>query len=252
MSSMSIDYIAAVQADSVRVVAALAANRDGVIPWSDTWTVQDCARHVGGLHHVMAGVVEGRPTANFGLFKSLDQPAATDPGLGPWIADGTAALVAQLRAAPPEDTAWSWWPEDQTVGFWSRRVALETLVHRWDVELGAGVDIVPADPVLAADAIDEYLDIFVGLQRVLHTAPGAGETVHVHCTDTSGEWFVEFPAPGERVLRREHAKGDVAFRGPAEGLLLYLWGRLPVGEAGVETIGDPAIAARWRELAPSI
>ncbi|HEY5011698.1 MAG TPA: maleylpyruvate isomerase family mycothiol-dependent enzyme [Acidimicrobiia bacterium] len=246
------DYIAAVQADSDRIVAALAANREGAIPWSDTWTVQDCARHVGGLHHVMAHVIEGRPTANFSLFKTLEQPAASDPALGPWIAGGTAAVVGQLKRTAPDEPCWSWWPEDQTVGFWARRVSLETLVHRWDVECGAGVDIAPADPRLAADAIDEFLDIFVGLQRVLHTSPGAGESVHVHCTDTDGEWFVEFPAPGERVLRREHAKGDVAFRGSAEGLLLYLWGRLPADAAGVDIVGDPAVVARWPELAPSI
>ena len=27
------------------------------------------------------------------------------------------------------------------------------------------------------------------------------------------------------MVTREHAKGDVAFRGPAEALLLFLWGR---------------------------
>jgi uncharacterized protein (TIGR03083 family) len=249
---MSFDYPSIVQADSDRVVAALAANRDAVIPWSDGWTVKECARHVGGLHHVIAQIVADRPTASFGVFKSLAQPDADDPALGPWIAEGTAAMVEQLRTVRADETAWSWWPEDQTVGFWSRRVALETVVHRWDVELGAGVDMVPTDPAIAADTIDEYLDVFVGLQRVLNTAPGAGETAHVHCTDTDGEWFVEFPAPGERVVRREHAKGDVAFRGPAEGLMLYLWGRVPAEEAGVDVVGDTSLADRWTELAPAI
>jgi uncharacterized protein (TIGR03083 family) len=249
---MTLDYASIVQADSDRVVAALATNRDGVIPWSDTWTVQECARHVGGVHHVVAQVVEGRPTASFSVFKSLVQPEASDPGLGAWIGEGTAAVVDQLRRVASDEPCWSWWPDDQTVGFWKRRMALETVVHRWDVERGAGVDIVPTDPALAADTIDEYLDVFVGLQRVLKTAPGAGETAHVHCTDTDGEWFIEFPAPGERVVRREHAKGDVAFRGPAEGLMLYLWGRLPAEEAHVEIVGDTALAARWNELAPAI
>ena len=112
--------------------------------------------------------------------------------------------------------------------------------------------MVATEPALAADVIDEYLDVFVGLQRTLSTAPGAGETAHVHCTDTSGEWLLEFSAPGERILRREHAKGDVAFRGPAEGLMLYVWGRLPADEAGVEIVGDTSLAARWTELAPAI
>jgi len=249
---MSLDYPSIVQADSDRVVAALAANRDGVIPWSDAWTVKDCARHVGGLHHVIAQIVAGRPTASFGVFKTLVQPDVDDPALGPWIAEGTAAMVEQLRSVPADETAWSWWADDQTVGFWARRVALETVVHRWDVERGAGVAIVPTDPALAADTIDEYLDVFVGLQRVLNTAPGAGETAHVHCTDTDGEWFIEFAAPGERVVRREHAKGDVAFRGPAEGLMLYLWGRLPADEAGVDIVGDASLAYRWNELVPAI
>jgi uncharacterized protein (TIGR03083 family) len=241
---MSFDYPSIVQADSDRVVAALAANRDAVIPWSDAWTVKDCARHVGGLHHVIGQIVEGRPTASFSVFKSLVQPDADDPGLGAWIAEGTTAMVEQLRAVPASETCWSWWPEDQ--------VALETVVHRWDVERGAGVAIVPTDPALAADTIDEYFDVFVGLQRMLNTAPGAGETAHVHCTDTEGEWFVEFPEPGERVVRREHAKGDVAFRGPAEGLMLYLWGRLSADAAGVDIVGDTTLADRWTELAPAI
>jgi hypothetical protein len=74
----------------------------------------------------------------------------------------------------------------------------------------------------------------------------------VHCTDTAGEWLIAFPAAGERVLSREHAKGDIAIRGPAEGLLLYVWGHRQADAAGVETIGDAALAARWRELAPAM
>lgn len=249
---MSLDYIASLESDSPRIVAALEANRDAPIPWCGDWTVQDCAHHVGGLHHIVAGVIEGRPTANFGLFKGLHPPKATDPGLGAWITEGTAKLVDQLRSTPGDEPCWSFWEPVRTVAFWPRRSAHETSVHRWDIEKAAGVDVAPADPELAADGVDEYLDVFVGMMRGLHSAPGAGETLHVHCTDTSGEWTLELPAAGERVLRREHAKGDVAFRGPAEGLLLYLWGHQSSEAAGVETIGDEALAARWRELIPNI
>jgi hypothetical protein len=91
------------------------------------------------------------------------------------------------------------------------------------------------------------LDVFVGLTRVLFEAPGAGESAHLHCTDTDGEWLIRFPAPSERVLTREHAKGDVAFRGSAEALLLFLWNR----DGGpVDTVGDDELAARWTELVP--
>ena len=103
------------------------------------------------------------------------------------------------------------------------------------------------DPAVASDGIDEMLDVFVGLTRVLFEAPGDRRVrpppLHRHRRRVADH----LPAPGERVVIREHAKGDVAFRGPAESLLLFLWGR----DGGrIETVGDQAVADRWRELVP--
>ena len=176
-------------------------------------------------------------------------PPDEDAALADWAAAGSAALLEQIAATDPTTECWTWYPDDPTVGFWTRRMAHETLVHRWDAERGAGLEPEPMTPELAADGIDEMLDVFVGLARVLFEAPGAGESAHFHCTDTAtaGEWLITFPAPSERTLTREHAKGDVAFRGPAEALLLFLWGR----DGGpVDTVGDGTVAARWRELVP--
>ena len=38
----------------------------------------------------------------------------------------------------PAAPSWTWWPDDQTAGFWLRRMAQETAVHRVDVELPLG------------------------------------------------------------------------------------------------------------------
>jgi hypothetical protein len=48
------------------------------------------------------------------------------------------------------------------------------------------------------------------------------------------------------VVTREHAKGDVAARGTASSLLLFLYGRVPADD--LEVFGDAALLARWREL----
>ena len=48
-------------------------------------------------------------------------------------------------------------------------------------------------------------------------------------------------------LLDEHAKGDVAVRGSALALLLYLWGRNP---QGLEIFGEPDLAQAWGSLAP--
>ena len=248
----AIDYLEVIEAEAARAWAALAADPGAHIPWSDDWTVQACAQHLAITHRFGEGVVAGRPTAEWDVRASIDPPEPHAPELAGWVARASADLVALLRATDPAEPCWSWWPEAHDVAFWCRRMAHETLVHRWDLELGAGVDLAPMDPVLAADGIDEALDVFVGMSRFLHSAPGAGETFHLHCTDTDGEWLLACTAEGERELRREHAKGDVAYRGPAEGLLLFVWGRLGAEAAGVEMLGDPAVAARWPELVPSM
>jgi uncharacterized protein (TIGR03083 family) len=248
---MAIDNIAVIEAEGARIVAALDANRDGRIPWSDSWTVSTVAQHVGGVHHVVAQVIEQRPAGDFGLFSSLARPERDDPALGSWVAEGTAALAAQLRATDPAEVCWSWWPEGGNAGFWRRRMAQETLVHRWDAERGAGIAGDRMDPAVAADGIDEYLDVFVAVTRMLNSAP-AGPSIHVHCTDTEGEWLLDLPVGGERVLTREHRKGDVALRGAAEDLLLVAWGRVTPAEAGVEVVGDATVLDRWSELLPAM
>lgn len=249
---MSLDYLASLQSDAGRLSDALATNPDGAIPWCGTWTVKDCAQHVGGVYHVVSQVIAGRPSVTFAAYNDLNPPAATDPSLGDWVREGAAAVVEQLAKADPAEACWSWSRPDQHAGFWRRRMAQESVIHRWDSERAAGRPIGPIDPELAADGIDEFLGVFVPMTRNVKKAPGGGESVHLHCTDTAGEWLVAFPGEATQDLRREHAKGDVAFRGPAEGLLLFLWGRLPAAAAGVEVVGDQAIADRWRELAPPI
>ena len=166
---------------------------------------------------MVAKVIEDRPTASFGLFATLDVPDKTDPGLTAWVAEGTAALVAQLRATDPAAECWSWHPDERSAGFWARRMAHETLVHRWDAEAGAGTTGAAMDPTVAADGIDEYLDVFVAVTRGLQSSP-AGPSFHYDCTDTGDSWFLQLPSAGTRVITREPVECAVRFRGPAEGL----------------------------------
>jgi predicted lipid carrier protein YhbT len=120
-------------------------------------------------------------------------------------------------------------------------MAHEAAMHAVDAQLAAG-ETAAMDPELAADGLDEMLTVL--LHRIVTRDAGAPfgsiGTLHVHCTDVDGEWLVE---PGEDgfTVRREHAKGDAALRGPALDLLLRLYNR---GDAG-EVIGDPGVLERW-------
>src|SRR5688500_3736779 len=90
---MSIDYLAVIQDEAARILAAYAVNPGGKVPWSDRWTARTVARHVAGSHHVVALVIRDRPTADFGRFETLDLPAKGDPAFPAWFAAGTEALV---------------------------------------------------------------------------------------------------------------------------------------------------------------
>ena len=80
---------------------------------------------------------------------------------------------------------------------------------------------------------------------------GAGLTgsYHLHCTDAEGEWLIVLD-DGRATTTREHAKGDVAVRGPASALFLWAWNRTGPGTEGLETFGDGELVERWATIVP--
>jgi uncharacterized protein (TIGR03083 family) len=150
-------------------------------------------------------------------------------------------LADALATAGPDLALWSWTP-DATSGFWARRQAHETAIHRYDAQLATG-RTEPIEHALAVDGIDEFFAL-IPFWPWADRVRGAGETLHFHCTDGDGEWLARLGSEG-LVVTREHAKGDVAARGSASDLLLFLYGRVPPD--ALEVFGDASLLTRWRE-----
>jgi uncharacterized protein (TIGR03083 family) len=72
-----------------------------------------------------------------------------------------AGLRDEFAARRPEDPAGSWYAPDETVGFWIRQMAHETVIHRIDAELGTGQPVAPVPAELALDGIDELRSCIV-------------------------------------------------------------------------------------------
>ena len=171
--------------------------------------------------------------------------AATASTVTPWSrpsASGAQALLETLRSVDPATSVWTFSSTNRTAAFWQRRRTQEIAVHRYDAETAAGTPT-PIDTALAVDGIDEFLTVF--LPRLADNFGDVGDgTVHLHCTDVDGEWLVA-RHDGEVVVTAEHAKGDVAARGGASDLLLFLWGRVPADSArGVRRRRSRSIAFR--------
>lgn len=218
-------------------VSAQGAGLDAPVPGCPGWTVERLVGHTGRVHRMVATTVRA------GLLppRSSDGPP-TGADLMEWFEEGAADVVSACAGADPAAPIQNWAGAPPDVAFWCRRMAHETAVHAWDAA-SAGPGSPPAiAPALAADGIDELLEWL--LPRVLKRdgpAPELEATLHVHCTDTQGEWVVEL-RPDGATTRREHAKADAALRGPASDLLLTLYNRLDAGEV----LGDTSVMASWR------
>jgi uncharacterized protein (TIGR03083 family) len=235
------DWIAIVQREGHALSTAARHDFTARVPACPDWDVNHLLAHIGAIHHRVAILVRTSRTEPW----SKDDGSAPQPPSGNllgWYEAGLADLLDAFRGANPTTPVWSW-SGPVTVAFWLRRMAQETTIHRIDAEQATGV-AGPVDTDLAIDGIDELFDLFLP-RRHAGKVTGNGDTIHVHATDAEGEWLLTLTADGVRV-DRGHAKGDVAVRGPAGDLLLWLWGRRPVD--GLELFGDAALGARLRDL----
>jgi uncharacterized protein (TIGR03083 family) len=240
----AMEWATIVQDEGVALADAAAIDPDAAVPAAPGWDATELMRHTGQIHArtsviVRTGTTE-RPSRRNGM---LEDPP-TD-GVLEWYRATLDALVTDLRAIDdPDRPAWSFSPDHQRVGFWARRMAHETLIHRVDAEQAVGRAVGGIDAALGVDGIDELLTIFVpafGADR----SPGDARTVHLHTTDGDGEWLIRFD-DGAITIERGHATGDVAVRGPAGELLLWLWGRRPLD--GLDVIGDRSAADALRAV----
>ncbi|WP_405560720.1 maleylpyruvate isomerase family mycothiol-dependent enzyme [Streptomyces sp. NBC_01180] len=235
--------------------AALAgADLAATVPTCPEWSLGELTRHLGRAHRWAEAIVRKKATEAVppGQVPDSAGPADEDPeALGDWLASGAARLAATLRAAGPDTVVWTW-AADQRAGFWARRMVHETVVHRADAALTAGVPF-DVDADVAADTIDEWLEILAFAQasgdKDAADLRGAGRSIHLHATDAAGaEWLVEFGDDGFS-WRRAHEKATVALRGPLTDVLQVFYRRLPAGSDRVEVLGDRELLDFWLERA---
>src|SRR4051794_2009225 len=132
--------------------AVHAAGQDTRVPTCPDWSVRDLAEHLGGVHRWCAGTVSrpGEKLVRRGVTAS-PMPESVDE-VSAWLLEGAAIVTRAIRDAD-EGTLVGGFGTMVPVSFWARRQCHETLVHRADAELAAGLPVLAAvAPVIAADA----------------------------------------------------------------------------------------------------
>jgi uncharacterized protein (TIGR03083 family) len=206
------------------------------VPTCPGWDLRELARHLGQTHQwATHAVVAGDPDA------ALTEPPKDRADLARWYARSAGDLLATLRGTEPEAPVWAFGPKPRTAGFWYRRQAHEAAIHLWDAAGSQGAPA-PVDDVPALDAIDEVVTMFYPRQVRLGRTPGAATPVAFEAEGPGGPWRWVIAGPGTGPESAPDAPAVATLAGPAEALLLLLWGRIGPADPRVSLTGDAQAA----------
>ena len=173
---------------------------DAPVPGCPEWTAADLWWHLTEVHDFWLYVVAEQSTAPDGY---VDPVRPADGELAATYLAGLEELVDALAATDGDVAVWTW-TTDHTAGWVLRRMAHETAAHLGDAQQTAGT--APSiDAALASDGIDEFLQWFA--PNVPDGTAPLGGSVHLHCTDVAGEWFVVDGAEGGLTVTRRARQG---------------------------------------------
>lgn len=248
------DYLLHLRTESARFRDVLSGcDPAAAVPTCPAWDASDLLWHLTGVQHFWNRVVTQRP-APPDDFQEPERPGSYAELLAAFDA-ASAAFATTLENADPADAAWTW-SDEQTVGFTFRRQALEALVHRLDAEVCAGIPS-EMDALLAADGVDEVLDIMYGGCPPWGTFSPLEHYLRVDLIDVDQQvWLqfghfdgtspegVEYHEDDISVVADPGIEPDAVVSGTASVLLARLWRRGPGDD--IHLAGDMQLVDRFR------
>jgi uncharacterized protein (TIGR03083 family) len=240
--------------DYGRTRAVVVGHLEDRVPTCPDWSVADLVQHLGTVYlHKVVTMREGRRPQDGWPPAGLngEEPVAL-------LDRAYAELVREFSERSPEEISETFYGPDQSVGFWVRRMAQETVIHRIDAELAVGAPVAAIPDDLAVDGIDELLKVFVAYDvekwgddyaEVLGGSPGRSYAINTEgvswLVGTSPGRFGVGGGPGMTVP--DVARTDVTVNGAPEALLRWVWNRQSAREpSGVAVEGEPGALAEFR------
>jgi uncharacterized protein (TIGR03083 family) len=233
--------LAQLAADGAALRAA-AVDLDATVPTCPGWTVRDAVEHTAVVYAHKATIIE----------ESLDAPPKDWPpefafdDVREFYDEQLHRVIEALRTRDPATRVWTWYPPEQNVEFWVRRMMQETVIHRADVESAIGRQP-PIPDEVAVDGIDELIERMLSSDDpdfYEGTPPGRGERVAI--TAAGSAWTLTLGPAVASFTREAETDVDATVEGDAGSLLLAVWNRLPY--SAVTVTGDEAALATLQAL----
>jgi uncharacterized protein (TIGR03083 family) len=214
------------------------------VPRYPGWSIADLVVHVGSVHRrTLRILVERAQEPVDRVYPDTDEPDE----LLAWYDDGLEAMTDAFAASDLGMEVWGLVPSCN-VGWWQRRMAVETSIHRWDAQSARG----PAGAIdgdLAVEAIDEFGQLPVFRLATARLGP-PGTTLTLLATDQPASWRVVQADDGGVVLGRAELGDDGAtISGTASDLYLDMVGRTA---GSLSADGDLAVIEAWRSMRDSL
>ncbi len=227
-------YLTHVRADAAVVRAAAELAPEAAVPGLSGWTASTVLEHLGDVYmHKVEVLRLGHPPDPW-------PPPGPDPEPFEWFDSALGQLLDELDSRAAGEPAWTFAPFDQSVGFWHRRMAHESAIHRQDSEGAVGVRR-PIDDTLAVDGVDEILGLFAAVPEADTDVTSLTGTLEVRAGDSC--WGLDVGRHWLTVTRGAAARADTTLTASPDAVLWWLWRGF---DLGLDVSGDAGLLAGVR------
>lgn len=148
------ENLAGIESEGRRLGQAARREPGRAVPQYPGWTLADLASHTASIHGRTALICRQLPSERISAPRL---PEGRDPV--DWYEETLDDMLAALRDADPDAACWAFGP-DKNVGFWERRMVIETGVHRWDAYQAFGEEDRLTD-LVARSGLEEFADMWL-------------------------------------------------------------------------------------------
>lgn len=192
---LSVENLASIESEGRRIGVYVRRDPERPVPQYPEWTMADLASHTASIHGRTTHIVTELPTDRISAPRLPDGVDVAD-----WYDETLEAMLAALTDADADTVCWGFGP-NPSVGFWERRMVIETGVHRWDAAQAFGEEDRLIDNV-AKSGLDEFADMWLA-----HL--GDVSTIRVTATDIDRSWVYGEDEPRSVV---EGSASDIYLR----------------------------------------
>ncbi len=192
---LSVENLASIESEGRRIGAYVRRDPKRPVPQYPEWTMADLASHTASIHGRTTHIVTELPTDRISAPRLPDGVDVAD-----WYDETLEAMLAALTDADADTLCWGFGP-NPSVGFWERRMVIETGVHRWDAAQAFGEEDRLIDNV-ARSGLEEFVDMW-------HPQLGDVRAIAVRATDMGRTWVY---GEGDPTAEIEGTASDLYLR----------------------------------------